>query len=109
MEPAGKTTAEQNPSPPTILLHVLSVSTGIPDKLTFPGLPASTTIGGLKTKIQDAVITKPHPGRQRLIYRGKALGQQDMTLETLFGLETVCFTSDEAVVVMSDLLIDREL
>ena len=107
MDPAEGSSAEQTPAPRTILLHVLSVSTGIPDKLTFPGLPVSTTIGGLKARIRDAVVTKPPAGRQRLIYRGKALGQQDMTLETLFGSETVRY--HQPMKVVANVLIDRKL
>ena len=74
---------------PTALVHVVSPSSEVPDKLTFPNLSLATTIGEMKLKIQDAVVTKPAPQRQRLIYRGRALIQQDLTLATLFGNEAV--------------------
>ena len=61
----------------------------VPDRLTFSKIPLTTTIGELKKRVQDAVSTKPAPERQRLIYRGRALGQQDLTLATLFGNEAV--------------------
>lgn len=70
----------------TILLHVLSPSV---DKLTFPDVPVSTTVGELKTKICDAVPTRPPPNRQRLIYGGKALVQETATLRDVFSQEKV--------------------
>lgn len=73
----------------TIVLHVLSPSTEVPKKLTFPAIPTSTTVGELKLKIRDAVATKPAPERQRLIYRGKALTNYSTMLSDLFGQDIV--------------------
>jgi len=75
--------------PQTIFLHILSPSSEVPNKLTFPSIPVATTVGELKIKIQDVVATKPAPGRQRLIYRGKALVKDTDTMKDVFGQETV--------------------
>jgi hypothetical protein len=75
--------------PQTIFLHILSPSPEVPDKLTFPAIPVTTTVGELKKKIQDAIATKPTPGRQRLIYRGKALVRTTDTMKDVFGQEAV--------------------
>ena len=73
-----------------ILLHVLSPAVEVPNsRITFPAVPASTTIGELKIKIQEAISTKPTPDRQRLIYRGKALVRNEVSLEDIFGRELV--------------------
>ena len=83
--------APDAPSPgiQTIFLHILSPSSEVPDKLTFPAIPVTTTVGELKNKIQDAIATKPSPGRQRLIYRGKALVKATDTMKDVFGQEAV--------------------
>ena len=78
---------------PTIVLHVLSPSTEVPKRLTFPAVPTSTTVGELKLKIRDAVATKPAPERQRLIYRGKALTHESTMLKDVFGQDTVSTTA----------------
>jgi hypothetical protein len=76
-------------TPQSILLHVISPSLEVPDKLTYPNIAISTTVAELKRKIQDSIETKPLPTRQRLIYRGKALVQEDATLKDIFGPEAV--------------------
>lgn len=73
----------------TILLHVLSPSIEIPNKLTFSDVPTSTTVAELKTKICNAVPSRPATERQRLIYRGKALVKDGATLAEIFSQETV--------------------
>ena len=75
-------------SPNSFTLHIVSPSVEVPDRLTFSISPA-TTIQELKRRIQDVVPSKPAPERQRLIYKGKALVQQDTTLGTIFGSEEV--------------------
>lgn len=77
------------PKPQTIFLHILSPSSEVPDKLTFPAIPVTTTVDELKNKIQDAITTKPSPQRQRLIYRGKALVKPTDTMKDVFGQDTV--------------------
>ncbi|KAL9615148.1 MAG: hypothetical protein Q9167_000354 [Letrouitia subvulpina] len=77
------------PSTQKILLHVLSPSTEVPNKLTFPDVPTSTTVRELKSKIQDAVPSKPDPARQRLIYRGKPLTKEHLSLKDVFTQEVI--------------------
>lgn len=72
-----------------ILLHVLSPSIEIPNKLTFSDVPTSTTVAELKTKICNVVPSRPATERQRLIYRGKALVKDGATLAEIFSQETV--------------------
>ncbi|KAL8823026.1 MAG: hypothetical protein Q9191_006252, partial [Dirinaria sp. TL-2023a] len=67
-----------------ITLNILSPSTEVPDKLTFSDCTPSTTVADLKSKIQNAVATRPAPERQRLIYRGRPLVQDTATLADVF-------------------------
>ena len=80
---------QESSTPQTLLVYVVSPSTEVTNKLTFPEVPTTTTISAMKRRIQDAVATRPTPERQRLIYRGMALVQQDLTLGKLFGVEAV--------------------
>lgn len=81
---------ESKPESPTIILHVLSPSViEVPNKITFPAIPTSTTIGELKSKICDALTSRPRPERQRLIYRGSLLIQENLTLKDVFTQDTV--------------------
>ena len=73
----------------TILLHLLSPSIEIPNKHTFSDVPTSTTVAELKTKICNAVPSRPATERQRLIYRGKALLKDGATLAEIFSQGTV--------------------
>lgn len=72
-----------------IVLHVLSPSVEVPNKITFPALPITMTIGELKHEISDKVASRPRPERQRLIYRGKALVQESLTLRDVFSQDSV--------------------
>ncbi|MCJ1436566.1 hypothetical protein MMC27_005946 [Xylographa pallens] len=74
-----------DPAKRRIFLNILSPSAEVPQKLTYPDILASTTILELKQKIQNDVETRPGPERQRLIYRGRALVQQEKSLEDIFG------------------------
>ena len=69
----------------TMLVHVLSPSTEIPNQLSFPSLLPSTTVGQLKELIQNAVPTRPAPDRQRLIHRGRMLAKDTDTMADIFG------------------------
>lgn len=73
----------------TILLHVLSPSIEIPNKLTFSDVPTSTTVAELKKRICNSVPSRPATERQRLIYRGKAIVKDGATLAEIFSQETV--------------------
>ena len=91
MENSDKQEPKHGVSEPqaVVLVHIVSPSSEVPGRLTFPDVPLMTTIGDMKKKIQDSIPTKPGPERQRLIYRGRALGQQETTLGALFGSEAV--------------------
>lgn len=97
MNDGEATGAESRPGSPeepsqeaqALLLHVLSPSAEVPDKLTFSSIPVTTTVAELKARIQDAIPSMPSPARQRLIYRGKALVKDTDTLKDVFGQETV--------------------
>lgn len=71
------------------VLHVLSPSADIPNKMTFPDVPFSATVGELKNKICNAVESKPSPDRQRLIYRGKPLARDAALLKDVFTEDVV--------------------
>ena len=73
----------------SILVHVVSPSVEVPNKLTFESISPSLTITGLKRRITDIVPSRPAPERQRLIYKGKPLINQEATLGSIFGFEEV--------------------
>ncbi|KAL8918586.1 MAG: hypothetical protein Q9172_005357 [Xanthocarpia lactea] len=76
------------PKPQTIVLNVLSPSTEeVPKKLTFSDIPISTTVRALKERIQNTVPARPPLLRQRLIYQGKVLASDEITLKDVFGQE----------------------
>ena len=70
-------------------IHLLPSSPGVPDKITFPTIADSTTVGELKKKIQENVSTNPSPERQRVIYRGHSLNRDELSLRDVFGREEV--------------------
>ena len=75
-----------------IQLNVISPSVQV-QKLTFSGLSTACTIQQLKAKICDSVPIKVAPERQRLIYRGHVLNQDQKTLKDVFTQELVRFAS----------------
>lgn len=80
----GMTDAEQ-----TINLKVLSPSVELEGGITLAGLPASITVKELRSRIHDAVPSKPAPERMRLIYRGRVVANDADTLTTVFGADNV--------------------
>ena len=80
----ASSTEGSQPEQQTTLLHVVSPSPEVPERLKIPVVLNSTTIGDLKAKIRDAVPSKPAPERQRLIYRAKPLLQDELTLSAVF-------------------------
>ncbi|GFF89223.1 hypothetical protein IFM60648_08655 [Aspergillus lentulus] len=69
--------------PPSITLHVLCPS--LPNRFTFDDLPLSTTVAGLKARLTESIPSRPAPSTQRLIWRGRALLDDAMTLESVLG------------------------
>ena len=86
----GSAAQASSASRQTIQLHIVSPSSEVSGKLTFADISIKATVGEIKRKIQDAIATKPGPERQRIIYRGHAIVNQDLALETLLGAEAVC-------------------
>ena len=77
------------PEQQRVLLHVLSPSAEVPQRLAFPDFSISSTVHELKIAIRNEVTTKPAPERQRLIYRGRALVHDHVTLREVIGQEAV--------------------
>lgn len=73
----------------TLNLKILSPSTEVEGGVSFPDLPASTTITELRSRIRNAVASKPATERMRLIYRGRVVANDADTLGNVFGPETV--------------------
>jgi hypothetical protein len=86
--PAISTTCSDATAEACINLRILSptLPTG---PLIFNNLPAATTVAQLKAKITTALSSQPTPANQRLIYLGRLLRQDDDTLSTVFGAETI--------------------
>lgn len=74
-------------------LKVLSPSAELEGGLSLPDLPASTTVKELRSRIQDAVASRPALERMRLIYRGRVVANNADTLESVFGTENVSASS----------------
>jgi hypothetical protein len=74
---------------PTINLKVLSPSTEVEGGVTFADLPTTTTIKELRSRIQDAVPSRPATERMRLIYRGRVVANDADTLGDVFGADNV--------------------
>ncbi|KAJ9638194.1 hypothetical protein H2199_006881 [Coniosporium tulheliwenetii] len=78
------------PSALLIDLKVVSPSTEIDEGgLNFPSLPAETTVGEVKLRVQDTVASHPTLDRQRFIYRGHVLADNDTTLLNVFGEQAI--------------------
>jgi hypothetical protein len=73
----------------TVNLRILSPSTEVEGGVNLPDLPTSTTIKELRSRIQNAVPSKPATDRMRLIYRGRVVANDADTLGNVFGAESV--------------------
>jgi hypothetical protein len=87
---------------PAVNLRILSPSTELQGGLSFPNLPAATTIQELRTRIQDTAPSKPAPDRMRLIYRGRVIANDADTLATVFGAESVSHCVGDVISSMAD-------
>jgi hypothetical protein len=77
----------------SINLKILSPSTEVEGGVNLPDVPASTTIKELRSRIQNAVPSKPATDRMRLIYRGRVVANDADTLGNVFGAGSVCSSS----------------
>lgn len=76
----------------TVTLDIVSPSVGVPTPLTFPDLPAHTTIAQLQDKIRmNLTLPNRNAVAMRLIYHGRMLAQPDMKLSDAFGADAVWF------------------
>lgn len=75
-------------TPNNITLHVLSPAPEVTGgRITFSSISLDTTISQLKARLQNSITGRPLPERQRLIYRGRALGDGSLSLKTVFQSE----------------------
>ncbi|KAH7081010.1 hypothetical protein FB567DRAFT_532275 [Paraphoma chrysanthemicola] len=81
----------------TIHLKVLSPSTEVEGGVTFADIPATTTIKELRSRIQDAVPSKPAPERMRLIYRGRVVANDADTLGHVFGADNIRESKEQSL------------
>lgn len=65
------------------ILHILSPSPDVPQRLTFNDIPLATNIADLKQRISQSLPTQPPASQQRLIYRGRPLLNDWTTLEDI--------------------------
>ncbi|EAW07257.1 uncharacterized protein ACLA_019620 [Aspergillus clavatus NRRL 1] len=75
-------TPENGITPHNVTLHVLCPSLESTNRFTYNDLPLSTTVGALKARLTDSIPGRPPPHTQRLIFRGRALLDDAVTLQT---------------------------
>lgn len=80
------TREEEQPETCSFTLQIVSPNSG---PLSFPRLPATTTVKELKAKIREALPSKPSDEHQRLIYRGRMVARETDTMMDIFGREAV--------------------
>ncbi|OJJ45696.1 hypothetical protein ASPZODRAFT_143583 [Penicilliopsis zonata CBS 506.65] len=67
----------------SIALHILCPSLPPPNRFTFKDLHLSTTVAELKARISETLPSQPPAENQRLIYRGKSLSNNVITLQEI--------------------------
>ena len=71
-----------------VTLHVLSPAPEISGgRITFPSISLDTTVSQLKHRLQNTIPAAPSPDRQRLIYRGRRLLDENARLRDVFQAE----------------------
>ena len=80
------------PEPPTAITIRIKVppghvTSGADEFALGSALPVTTSVGQLRQQIQQAVPTHPSPERQRLLYGGRALVDNDQTLADAFNVK----------------------
>jgi hypothetical protein len=92
---------EEHSEPLNFTLQIISPSIGVTGPLSFPLLPATTTVKELKAKIRDALPSKPVDESQRLIHRGRMLARETETMLEIFGKEMVLHISPVTTPLLS--------
>ncbi|KAH7406830.1 hypothetical protein DE146DRAFT_648559 [Phaeosphaeria sp. MPI-PUGE-AT-0046c] len=87
--------AEETPT--TINLRVLSPSAEVEGGVALPDIPTATSVKELRSRIQDAVPSRPAPERMRLIYRGRVVANENDTLSTIFGADNIRESKDQSL------------
>ena len=77
--------ATQSSSPNTLTVKLVLQPGANLANTKFGDLLATSTIGDLKSKICQGNVHGPEPQRQRLIYRGTALDDDDAALISVVG------------------------
>jgi hypothetical protein len=86
--PSSGSPPPSSETPDITTLHVLSPAPEVTGgRISFIGIPLDTTISELKKDLQNLITGRPPPERQRLIYRGRAVGDGNLSLKTLFQSE----------------------
>ncbi|KAK5166659.1 uncharacterized protein LTR77_008203 [Saxophila tyrrhenica] len=67
------------------------------DSYDLGSLPVSTTVGALRQQIQSAIPSNPAPERQRLLYGGRALVNNDQTLADAFNTKRDASQTDYVI------------
>ncbi|KAI0612311.1 Ubiquitin family protein [Pyrenophora tritici-repentis] len=81
----------------TINLKILSPSTEVEGGVNLADVPASTTVKELRSRIQNAVPSKPATDRMRLIYRGRVVANDAETLGNVFGTDNIRENNDQSL------------
>ncbi|KAF1914552.1 hypothetical protein BDU57DRAFT_297531 [Ampelomyces quisqualis] len=81
----------------TINLKILSPSAEVEGGVSFADLPTTTTVQELRSRIHDAVPSKPGPERMRLIYRGRVVANEAATLGAVFGADNIRESKDQSL------------
>lgn len=64
----------------TTTLSILCQTLPSPGRFPIHNLALTTTVGQLRVRISETFPGNPHPSTQRLIYQGKALLDDNVTL-----------------------------
>jgi ubiquitin domain-containing protein len=72
----------------TVDLNIISPNAAVLRPLSF-GLHPTTTIRTVKHMIRQNLPIRPTDDQQRLIYKGRALDNDDLTLGQVMGIDTV--------------------
>ena len=75
------TNAESNPR--KIVLHVLCPTLASPNRFTFHDFTLSSTVASLKTRLSESIPSQPTPAIQKLIYCGKPISNDGLTLQSV--------------------------
>ncbi|RJE19360.1 Conserved fungal protein [Aspergillus sclerotialis] len=75
------TNEESNPR--KIVLHVLCPTLPSPNRFTFHDFTLSSTVASLKTRLSESIPSRPTPAIQKLIYCGKPIANDGLTLQSV--------------------------